>query len=192
MRRLVIIVGVPIAAGAALFAAWRQNPRLGTRIVNDVVNPFLVERGIAGAGKSELGTLEHVGRRTGTRHLSPIRPVPTEDGFRIMVPLGARSEWAQNVLAAGHCRMQLHDTVYELDEPVLLAAGEIPEIPTPVAAVLDRVGCEYLLLRRFAEAPGRLEEAAVEPGATPESAAVPATPVPEPAAPEEPAAAGVA
>ncbi len=179
MRRLVIIVGVPVAAAAALFAAWRRNPRLGTRIVNDVVNPLFVERGIAGAGRSELGTLEHVGRRSGTRHLSPIRPVPTEDGFRIMVPLGARSEWAQNVLVAGHCRMQLHDTVYELDEPVLLAAGEVPEIPMPVAAVLDRLDVQYLLLRRFAEAPGRLEEEAAEPGTEAPSAAAPAE-LPEP------------
>ena len=85
------------------------------------------------------------------------------------MPLGPKSEWARNVIAAGHCRMQLHDTVYELDEPVLLAASEIPEIAAPVAWALDRLGVEYLLLRRFAEAPGRLEEMqADEPRTEPE------------------------
>ena len=136
---------------------------MGTRFTNEVVNPFLVRRGISGAGRSELGTLEHVGRRTGTRHLTPIHPVPTEDGFKIVVPLGPRSQWVQNVLAAGHCRLQLHDTVYDLDEPVLLAAGEMPDMPGPAARALDRIGVQYLLLRRFAERPGTLDAAAAEP-----------------------------
>jgi hypothetical protein len=165
MRRLVLIAGALVAAGAVATVAWRRNPRIGTRFTNEVFNPFLVGRGISGGGRSELGTLEHVGRRTGTRHLTPIHPVPTEDGFRIAVPLGPRSQWAQNVLAAGHCRMQLHDTVYELDEPVLLAAGELSEITPPAAWTLDRLGFQYLLLRRFAERPGTLDEAADEPNA---------------------------
>ena len=126
-----------------------------------VLNPFLVDRGISGVGRSELGTLEHVGRRTGTRHLTPVHPVPTADGFRISVPLGPKSEWAQNVVAAGHCRMQLHDTVYELDEPVLLAASELPDA-MPGAWILDRMGAQYLLLRRFAERAGSLEPIAEE------------------------------
>lgn len=169
MRKLALIAGGLIVAGAAGLVAWRRNPRIGTRFMNEVLNPLLVARGISGAGRSELGTLEHVGRRTGTRHLTPIHPVATEDGFRIVVPLGPKSEWARNVIAAGHCRMQLHDTVHDLDEPVLLAASEIPEIAVPVAWALDRLGVEYLLLRRFAETPGRLEEMqADEPRTEPE------------------------
>jgi deazaflavin-dependent oxidoreductase (nitroreductase family) len=157
VRRFLLFFG-SLAAAAVVFAiAWLRNPRMGTRLTNEVVNPFLVRQGISGAGRSELGTLEHVGRRTGTRHLTPIHPVPTEDGFKIVVPLGPRSQWVQNVLAAGHCRLQVHDTVYELDEPVLLAAGEMPDMPGPAARALDRIGVQYLLLRRFAERPGALE-----------------------------------
>jgi hypothetical protein len=158
MRKLALVIVAVVTAGVGAALVWRRNPRIGTRLVNESLNPILVERGIAGAGRSELGTLEHTGRRTGTRHLTPIHPVPTDDGFRISVPLGAKCEWAQNVLAAGHCRMQLHDMVYELDEPVLLAAGELPDAVTPVAAVLDRLGFQYLQLRRFAERPGALDE----------------------------------
>jgi hypothetical protein len=163
MRKLAIITGALVAAGTALFVAWRRNPRLGTRFTNEVVNPFLVERGLAGAGRSELATVEHVGRKTGTRHLTPVHPVPTADGFRVAVPLGEQSEWARNVLAAGHCRMQLHDTVYELDEPVLLAASEMPDARMPVAAILDRMGFQYLLLHRFGDHPGTLEALNEEP-----------------------------
>jgi len=165
MRKVVLVTGA-LSAVAAGVVAWRRNPRIGTRFTNEVLNPLLVDRGISGTGRSELGTLEHAGRRTGTRHLTPIHPVPTEDGFRIAVPLGPKSEWARNVLAAGHCRMQLHDTVHELDEPVLLAAGELPEIAAPAAWILDRLGFQYLLLRRFAERPGSLEQVAEETSPT--------------------------
>jgi len=157
MRKLAFMAGGLVVVGAVGLVAWRRNPRIGTRFMNEVLNPVLVARGIAGAGRSELGTLEHVGRRTGTRHLTPIHPVAIEDGYRIVVPLGERSEWAHNVLAAGHCRMQLHDIVYELDGPALLAAGETGDIPAPVAWILDGLGVRYLLLRRFGEAPGRLD-----------------------------------
>jgi deazaflavin-dependent oxidoreductase (nitroreductase family) len=167
VRKLFLVVGALGAALAALVVAWRRNPRMGTRFTNDVVNPALLRRGLAGVGKSELGTLEHVGRRTGTRHLTPIHPVPTDDGFRIVVPLGPQSQWAQNVLAAGHCRLQLHDTVYDLDEPVLLAASELPDIAAPVARIQDLLGVQYLLLRRCAEQPGALEPPAQEPAVGP-------------------------
>ncbi len=156
MRKLVLIVAALVAAGAGVVVAWRRNPRIGTHLTNEVLNPFFVERGISGVGRSELGTLEHVGRVTGTRHLTPVHPVPTAEGFRIVVPLGAKSEWARNVIAAGRCRIQLHDTVYELDEPVLLTAGEMPD--TAGAPLLDLLGVQYLLLRRFGEAPGSLEQ----------------------------------
>ena len=176
MRKLLIPVAVLVGM-AALLAAWVRNTRLGAGLANEVVNPYLVRRGVSGSGRSELGTLEHVGRRSGTRRLTPLHPVATETGFRFVVPLGERSEWAKNVLAAGHCRMLLHDTVYELDEPVLLEAGETGELPAPVAWVLDRLGVQYLLLRRFAEAPGTLVEPVAEeqpPAGSPAVTSVPA------------------
>jgi hypothetical protein len=105
--------------------------------------------------------------------------VPTEDGFKIVVPLGPRSQWVQNILAAGHCRLQLHDTVYDLDEPALLAAGEMPDMPGPAARALDRIGVQYLLLRRFAERPGALEPLATEPGTLDTAAEEPESKQPE-------------
>jgi deazaflavin-dependent oxidoreductase (nitroreductase family) len=164
VRKLFLVMAALGATVAAFAVAWRRNPRMGTRFTNDVLNPLVVGRGMAGVGRSELGTLEHFGRRSGTRRLTPIHPVPTGDGFRIVVPLGPQSQWAQNVLAAGHCRLQLHDTVYDLDEPVLLAASEVPDIPTPAAKLMDRFGVQYLVLHRFAERAGQLEpmEVAVE------------------------------
>ncbi len=157
-----------IGAGAAI--AWRRNPRLGTSIVNSVVNPVLLRRGLAGGGRSEIGTLEHVGRRSGIRRLTPVHPEPIVDGFRIIVPLGDHSEWARNVLAAGHCRLQLRDVVYELDEPTMIPASDALDLPRPVRAALRGLGFEYLRLRTFFTSPGVLEPTAVTGALAPPSA----------------------
>jgi len=165
MRRIVIFVAFPAVGGAALVAAvglWRRNPRIGTAFVNSVVNPALLRRGLAGYGRSEIGTLEHVGRKSGARRLTPVHPEPTPDGFRIIVPLGMRSEWARNVIAAGHCRLLLHDQVFDLDEPAMIDAAEAQDLPWPLRHVLGTLGFQYLHLRTFASQPGCIEVADVD------------------------------
>jgi hypothetical protein len=153
--RLAVILGA-VVTGAVL--VWRRNPRIGTRLMNDTIDQFLVRRGISGSGRWEAGTLEHVGRRSQRRHLTPVHPEPAADGFRIIVPLGLRSEWAQNVTAAGHCRLQLHDRVYDLDEPALLLPRAMAELPAMTRWVFGSLGFLYLRLHRCAERPGTLEE----------------------------------
>jgi hypothetical protein len=178
MRGSIVVVAATGAALAAACIAWRRDRRLGSGFVNRVVDPILMERGLSGAGRSEIGTLEHVGRTTGTRRLTPVHPVATETGFRIIVPLGQRSQWARNVLAAGHCRLQIHDVVHELDEPTLLQARDVPGI-SPVARWLGSLlGFDYLVLRSFSRAPGSLLEspAAAAPDPRPEREMEAATP----------------
>jgi hypothetical protein len=162
MRRIVTFFAFPAVTGAVLVAAvglWRRNPRIGTAFVNSVVNPALLRRGLAGYGRSEIGTLEHVGRKSGVRRLTPVHPEPTPAGFRIIVPLGMRSEWARNVIAAGHCRILLHDQVFDLDEPAMVDAAEAQDLPWPLGRVLAALGFQYLNLRTFASHPGCLEMA---------------------------------
>ena len=162
MRRIATLMAFPAVTGAALVAAavmWRRNTRIGTAFVNSIVNPALVRRGLAGYGRSEIGTLEHVGRKSGVRRLTPVHPEPTPAGFRIIVPLGMRSEWARNVVAAGHCRLLLHDQVIDLDEPAMVDAGEAQDLPWPLRRALSTLGFRYLALRTFASHPGSLEAA---------------------------------
>jgi deazaflavin-dependent oxidoreductase (nitroreductase family) len=170
MRRIVAIAGVSGALGAVVGVAvviWRRNPRIGTTFVNSIVNPVLLRRGLAGGRTSEIGTLEHVGRRSGVRRLTPVHPEPTPEGFRIVVPLGTHSEWARNVQAAGHCRLQLHDVVYDLDEPNLILASDADALPFVVRRLMAALGFQYLELRTFAAIQGTLEPVeadAVAPG----------------------------
>lgn len=160
MRRIIAVASLPVALGAvavAGFVAWRRNRRFGSAFVNRIVNPRLVSRGLVGGQRSEIGTLEHFGRTSGIRRVTPVHPEPTVDGFRIVMPLGPESQWARNVVAAGHCRLQLHETVYDLDEPSIIEAAEADFLPTAVRLIMSRLGFQYLVLRTFSSAPGTLE-----------------------------------
>ena len=67
-----------------------------------------------------------------------------------------QSEWARNVIAAGHCRIHLHDQVFELDEPVMADAGEATDLPWPPRRLMGVLGFKYLNLRTFAAHPATL------------------------------------
>lgn len=156
IRKVAAVLAVPMAIGAGLVGAaqiWRRDPRVGTGLVNTVVNPGLLRRGLAGGGRSEIAMLEHVGRRSGTKRLTPVHPESTQDGFRIVVPLGVQFEWARNVIAAGHCRIQLHDRVFDLDEPTMVDAGDARDVPWPLRRLMASLGFKYLNLRTFAVYP---------------------------------------
>jgi deazaflavin-dependent oxidoreductase (nitroreductase family) len=142
---------------------WRRHPRFGSAWVNRVVDPWLVRQGVVDKSAGEIGLIEHVGRKSGTIRISPVHPVPTEDGFRIIVPLGLESHWAQNVLAAGHCRLQVGDIVHELDEPTLVSPSAIDELPPLGRRVMEWLGFRYLVLHRFAQASGTLASPSPSP-----------------------------
>ena len=91
------------------------------------------------------------------KRLTPVHPEATQKGFRIVVPLGMQSEWARNVVAAGHCRMQLHDTVYELDEPRMVKPTDLPGLPAFLRRLEVYLGFQYMTLRTFASTPGSLD-----------------------------------
>jgi hypothetical protein len=90
--------------------------------------------------------------------VTPVHPEPTVDGFRIVVPLASESGWARNVIAAGHCRLQLHDIVDELDEPRMISPHEVDGIPRVVRLLQTALGFRFLALRTFAAATGQLDE----------------------------------
>ena len=157
MRRSIYIIGglaVGLYAGAQW---WRRNPRVGTRFANEVVDPWLMRRGFVDQSQGELAILEHVGRRSGTVRLTLVHPERIPDGVRIMVPLGDRSEWARNVLAAGHCRMQVGDVILDLDEPMIVEPTELGDLPAPLRTLYGWLGFRYLVLHRFAESTGSLD-----------------------------------
>jgi deazaflavin-dependent oxidoreductase (nitroreductase family) len=169
MRKLIFLA----AAAAGLYGMarwWRGHRRLGTELMNRTVNPWLERRGLIGASRGELGLIEHVGRTSGLVRRAAVHPMPTPDGFRIIVPLGEQSQWARNVLAAGHCRLVIGDRVLQLDEPVLETAAEVPGLSAPVRGLFGWLGFRYLRLRTFGETP--VDASADAPARTAEAAPI--------------------
>jgi deazaflavin-dependent oxidoreductase (nitroreductase family) len=172
MRKLVFFV----TAAAGLYGVarwWRLNRRAGADFVNRIIDPWLVRRGVISGSRGELGLIEHVGRKSGMVRRTPIHPMPTADGFRIIVPIGERSEWAHNVLAAGRCRLLLGQQLLELDEPLLETPAEVPGLPRPVRALFEWLGFRYLRLRTLGETQPDAVLSTVEPAPV-EREAVPA------------------
>ena len=163
MRRMVVLETL-VATLVVIGRNVLQSSRVGAGFVNRVVNPLLLGRGLVGSGGSHLATLEHVGRRSGVRRVTPLHPIVQGESVRFAVPLGDRSEWARNVLAAGHCRVQLEDRIIELDEPRLLDPADVPGLGRPLARITGWLGWRYLVLHRFADRPGRLEPSEVVAG----------------------------
>jgi hypothetical protein len=76
------------------------------------------------------------------------------------------------VLAAGHCRLQLHDTIYALDEPRMVSPEELDGIPRILRALEGALGFRYLVLHQFGASGGVLEPdaAGASEGTTAETA----------------------
>jgi hypothetical protein len=130
-----------------------QFPWLRQRF-NREVNPWLIEHGIPGSAKGEIATLEHVGRTSGDTYFTPVHPTIHDDVVFIPAPLGVGSQWARNVLRAGRARLQLKETLYELDGPELITVTEAGMVPPQVAAPFDHLGWRYMRLHVVVAVPG--------------------------------------
>jgi deazaflavin-dependent oxidoreductase (nitroreductase family) len=152
MRKLAFLVATALGL-YGLVRWWRNHRRVGTDFMNRTVNPWLEQHGLVGGPSSELGLIEHIGRKSGTLRRTAIYPMPIPDGFRIIVPVGEASQWAQNVLAAGRCRLLVGERTYDLDQPMLETPAEVPNLPRPVRALFGWLGFRYLRLRMVSEVP---------------------------------------
>jgi hypothetical protein len=157
--------GVPAAERAP-----RRSPEWLRAFVTERFNPAVVRLGLVGGRRSPWCYVEHVGRHSGTVYRTPVLPIRVGSHVYIPLPYGVDVNWARNVRAAGHCRMQRHDQVLALDEPAVIAAGDHPGIPGWYRAVLERRGNRYLRLHVLTTVPGRLDGA---PAPAPARAASP-------------------
>jgi deazaflavin-dependent oxidoreductase (nitroreductase family) len=159
IRRLLVLPSVAI--GALLVA--RTNRREGLRgFVTHRFNPLVMRLGLAGGRISPWAIVEHVGRTSGTTYRTPIYARAAGDHFFARLTYGRDVHWVKNILAAGHCRIQVHGTIFDLDEPAVIPANENPMVP-PWArnALASRT---YLRLHVLS----RVSDTATEPSSRPE------------------------
>jgi deazaflavin-dependent oxidoreductase (nitroreductase family) len=92
------------------------------------VNPITLRS--AGKRSSGYGAVTHLGRRSGHAYTTPVRAIPSGEGFVIPLPYGADTDWCRNVMAAGKCTLRWHEQEYILEKPEVIplakAVGVFP------------------------------------------------------------------
>jgi hypothetical protein len=175
-RLAVASVAMALAATVAAFAIARIR-RAGTppddpdavpppaspdwfrHLVSRRWNPLVVRLGLVGGANSRWASIEHVGRSSGRVYRTPVYPHLVGDLVYVPLPYGVDVNWATNVRAAGHCRLQVRDTTYELDEPALVTARDRADLPVRLRSMAERRGNRYLRLHVLASRPGPLDDA---------------------------------
>ncbi len=178
----VLIGALATGAAGALFALRRRAEATGQRpgeianrqirrFVTHRFDPLVVQLGLVGGRVSPWGFVEHLGRRTGTLYRTPLLPRVGDRFVTIPLTYGERADWVENILTAGHCRLQLHRRIYELNEPRIVGAAEVETLPPVLRRALDHSGRRYLKLYRLSDVEGTFSEldsvaegAPVEPG----------------------------
>lgn len=75
-------------------------------------------KALAGKGWFPLWALvTHRGRKSGVVYAVPVAVIPTDTAFVIGLPWGERTNWAQNVLAAGGCTIRWKGVDHRVTEP---------------------------------------------------------------------------
>ena len=94
-------------------------------------------------GHGSFAELEHVGRRTGRTHRTPLTAFRHGDVVTIALTYGPRTDWLRNARAAGGARMRLRGEVLTLGPPraVPTAVG-MARVPGPARFVLPRIGVD--------------------------------------------------
>ncbi len=82
-----------------------------------VFNPRSVRNG-------KWQVIHHVGRRSGRSYRTPLDAHRVADGFVFVLVYGSRSDWVQNVLAAGNAQLEVEGVTVDLVAPELIGAEE--------------------------------------------------------------------
>jgi deazaflavin-dependent oxidoreductase (nitroreductase family) len=120
-------------------------PRFVRPFTKRIVNP--VTRQFAGRMPG-FGMITHVGRRTGRTYRTPLNVFRSGDEYVFALTYGTDVEWVRNVLAAGHCDVEIRGRTIRLTAPRLINDPSRRRMPTPVRQFLGLIGVEDFLVLR--------------------------------------------
>lgn len=96
----------------------RVIARFNNQVTNHVVRLW--------AGHApHMAVIDHVGRKSGQRYKTPVMVFVSGPTLWVVLNYGSRSDWVQNVLAAGHARVRYRGRSYSLDRPSVVMSSEV-------------------------------------------------------------------
>lgn len=87
-----------------------QMPLWWGHINKRLFNPREIKKGVR-------PTLTHVGRSSGDTYVTPLDAYPVDDGYIFILVYGAKSDWVQNIMAAGTATLTRNGETIELVSP---------------------------------------------------------------------------
>lgn len=125
-----------------------------TPVVKRFANPILVNL----AGHGWFVELEHIGRKSGAAHRTPLMAFRHGDTITIALTYGPDVQWLKNLRAAGGGRMHWRDQMLYLGPPRDLATEDgLGRMPQPVRTLLDvtALATDFIELPVLAQFPFR-------------------------------------
>lgn len=125
-----------------------------TPYVKRFANPLLVQL----AGHGWFVELEHIGRKSGTAHRTPLLAFRNGDTITIALTYGPGVQWLKNVRARGGARMHWRSSMLYLGSPHDLTTQEgLDRMPQPIRSVLSLTGLatDFVELPILSERPFR-------------------------------------
>ncbi|MBX7435414.1 nitroreductase family deazaflavin-dependent oxidoreductase [Mycobacterium sp. Y57] len=102
-------------------------PRAVAAFNRRVTNPLAMA---LGGWAPTIGTLEHVGRKSGKRYRTPLNIFDTADGYAILIGYGLESSWVKNVMAGGRATVHKHGKTVAVGDPRLVSKAEAEPLVT--------------------------------------------------------------
>lgn len=130
----------PVAPSAFVRAVMRPMTK--------VLNPLI--RKLAGRPHFHMAAqVRHVGRRTGRPYVTPVGVRRSGDVAVIALTFGNRSDWSQNVRAAGGCSIRMEGVDYLATEPRFLSPEEARPLVMSAFSRMERASFRLLGIKQF-------------------------------------------
>jgi deazaflavin-dependent oxidoreductase (nitroreductase family) len=102
-------------------------PRAVARFNRRVTNPLALA---LSKWSPAIGTLEHVGRKSGKHYQTPLNVFDTDDGYVVLIGYGPDSHWVKNVLAGGPATIHKRGKRVPVSNPRLVNKAEAAPLVT--------------------------------------------------------------
>jgi deazaflavin-dependent oxidoreductase (nitroreductase family) len=97
----------------------------------------------------------HVGRSSGRPYRTPVDAMRVDDGFIVTLVYGSRSDWVQNVLAAGTATIEVDGATITVAEPEVITAEQaFALLPTGTKRPPKLLKIDEFLRLRLRRTPG--------------------------------------
>ncbi|MFM9035703.1 MAG: nitroreductase [Mycobacterium sp.] len=115
-----------------------------------LLNPLMLR--LAGRRWWYASVIEHTGRRSGKRYITPIVADRVGAHFIAPLPYGTTADWVRNVLTAGEADIVSKGRTFHVVDPELIDSTQaLPELPRDRRRTFERLSIGHFLRARIAD-----------------------------------------